>query len=66
MVLPWDVWSGIIKAAFFGLIIGVIASYKGYTASGGARGVGMATTHAVVTCSVAILVMDYVLTVLMF
>ena len=66
MVLPWDVWSGIIKAAFFGFAIAVVSSYKGYTASGGARGVGMATTSAVVTCSVVILMLDYFLTLLMF
>ena len=66
MVLPWDVWSGIIKSAFFGFALSVIACYKGYTASGGARGVGMATTQAVVTCSLVILMLDYILTVLMF
>jgi phospholipid/cholesterol/gamma-HCH transport system permease protein len=66
MVVPWDVWSGIIKSAFFGFALSVIACYKGYTAGGGARGVGMATTQAVVTCSMVILMLDYILTVLMF
>ena len=66
MVLPWDIWSGIIKAAFFGLVIGTVACHKGVQAKGGARGVGMATTQAVVTCSVLILMVDYILTVLMF
>jgi phospholipid/cholesterol/gamma-HCH transport system permease protein len=66
VVKPWDVWSGIIKAAAFGFAIAVISCYKGYHASGGARGVGQATTQAVVFSSVTILVVDYFLTVLMF
>jgi phospholipid/cholesterol/gamma-HCH transport system permease protein len=45
---PWDVWSGLIKAAVFGLVIVAISCHAGYTASGGARGVGLATTRAVV------------------
>jgi phospholipid/cholesterol/gamma-HCH transport system permease protein len=65
-VSPWDMWSGIIKAAVFGFAIAVVSCYKGYSAQGGARGVGMATTQAVVVSSVTILVLDYFLTVLMF
>lgn len=65
-MVPWDVWSGLIKAAIFGLIITAIACHSGYTAAGGARGVGMATTKAVVVSSVAILMCDYLLTVIMF
>ena len=38
----------------------------GYTATGGARGVGLATTRAVVYSSVGVLVVDYFLTILMF
>lgn len=63
---PWDVWSGVIKAAVFGVAIATVSCYKGYYASGGARGVGMATTQAVVVSSVAILTLDYFLTVMMF
>lgn len=63
---PWDVWSGLIKAAVFGLVIVAISCHAGYTASGGARGVGLATTRAVVYSSVAVLVFDYFLTVVMF
>ena len=66
VVVPWDVWSGIIKAAAFGVAITVIACFKGFYASGGARGVGLATTQAVVYGSVAILALDYFLTVMMF
>jgi len=66
VVEPWDVWSGIIKAAVFGFAIGTISCFKGFHASGGARGVGVATTHAVVYSSVTILALDYFLTVMMF
>ena len=59
------IYSGI-KAACFGLAIGLVACYKGYYASGGAKGVGEATTSSVVTSSIAILVIDYVLTVFMY
>lgn len=66
VVVPWDVWSGLIKSALFGLVIVAIACHAGYTASGGARGVGMATTRAVVYSSIGVLVCDYFMTVLMF
>lgn len=66
VVKPWDVWSGLIKSAVFGVVITSIACHAGYQASGGARGVGLATTRAVVYSSVAVLVVDYFLTVLMF
>ena len=65
-MVPWDVWSGLIKAAIFGFVITAIACNAGYSASGGARGVGLATTKAVVYSSVAVLICDYLLTVLMF
>lgn len=60
-----DILGGLIKAAIFGLMITLIASYKGFNASGGAKGVGEATTEAVVLSSVLILVSDYFLTALM-
>lgn len=66
VLVPWDVWSGLIKAALFGLVIVAVACHAGYTASGGARGVGMATTKAVVYSSIGVLVCDYFCTVLMF
>jgi phospholipid/cholesterol/gamma-HCH transport system permease protein len=55
-----------IKALCFGLIIGLVGCYKGFYASGGAKGVGQATTSSVVTSSVAILLVDYVLTTMMW
>ncbi len=61
-----DIIQGLIKAVGFGLIIALVACYKGYYATGGARGVGIATTKSVVVSSVLILVSDYVMTALMF
>ena len=61
-----DVFSGLIKSACFGLILGGIGCYKGFHTSGGAQGVGIATTEAVVLASVLILINDYFLTAIMF
>jgi phospholipid/cholesterol/gamma-HCH transport system permease protein len=60
--VPKDLFMGIIKAAFFGFIVSSISCRHGYFASGGARGVGVATTRAVVESCVAILVSNYILT----
>lgn len=57
-----DVYSGIIKSIVFGFIFGWVSCYKGYTCGFGAVGVNKATTQAVVTASVAVLVVDYFLT----
>ena len=57
-----DVYSGLIKSLVFGLIFGWVSCYKGYTCGFGAVGVNKATTQAVVTASVAVLVVDYFLT----
>lgn len=59
---PWDVISGLIKAAVFGLIVALMGCYHGFTASGGARGVGRAATYAVVSAAVLIFAADYLLT----
>ena len=61
-----DIYNGLIKAAFFGIIMSVICCYKGFNTKGGAEGVGRATTEAVVASCLTILVSDYVLTSLMF
>ena len=57
-----DVLSGFAKSFFFGLTVSWIACYKGWTCGFGAVGVNRATTSAVVTSSVIILVLDYFLT----
>ncbi|MBM4343372.1 MAG: ABC transporter permease [Deltaproteobacteria bacterium] len=59
---PADIACSVVKGTAFGAIIGAIAAYKGFWATGGSRGVGLATTSTVVTASVAVLVMDYVIT----
>jgi phospholipid/cholesterol/gamma-HCH transport system permease protein len=58
---PPDIVGGLIKAAAFGFFIAIISCYKGMNARGGARGVGEATTQAVVLSSVTVLVADYFL-----
>jgi len=50
---------------FFGIVIALVGCYKGYHAKGGARGVGMATTQAVVIGSISIFVLDYILTTIL-
>lgn len=60
----WDVGSGLVKAAVFGFIVALMGCYHGYNASGGARGVGRATTHAVVSSAILIFASDYFLTTL--
>ena len=57
-----DVVSGLAKAAVFGFVIALMGTYCGYNSKGGAQGVGSATTTAVVSSSILILALDYVLT----
>ena len=61
-----DVVSGLVKAATFGFIISTISCYNGYYSSKGARGVGSATTMAVVQSSILILLSNYLITELFF
>lgn len=61
-----DLFSGLIKGAFFGAILAIVGCYKGYNTSGGAEGVGQSATQSVVLSSVSILIADYVLTAIMF
>lgn len=61
-----DVISGLVKAAVFGFIIAVMSCYHGYYSDKGARGVGSATTAAVVSSSVLILIFNYLITELFF
>jgi phospholipid/cholesterol/gamma-HCH transport system permease protein len=59
-----DVLQSLVKASVFGLLLGWIATYRGYTCAPNAAGVSRATTSTVVTSSVCILLADYVLTAL--
>jgi phospholipid/cholesterol/gamma-HCH transport system permease protein len=61
-----DVFSGLIKAAVFGLILSVTGCSKGFYTTGGAEGVGRSTTSAVVMGSVVILLSDFFLTKILF
>ena len=61
-----DMYSGIVKAGFFGLLIGIVGCTEGFNCKGGAEGVGKATTRAVVISCMSILVADYFLTAWMF
>ncbi|MEN9825438.1 MAG: hypothetical protein RI953_1183 [Pseudomonadota bacterium] len=67
--LQWLVWvsdiqKGMVKALVFGFIISTIACYKGFYARGGAKGVGEATTQAVVASLLTILVVDFFISLL--
>ena len=62
----WDVVSGLLKGAAFGLIVALSGCWFGMRAGGGAAGVGRATTNAVVAASVGILAANFVLTGLFF
>ena len=59
---PADIMHGLYKALVFGALVSIITTWRGYAASGGARGVGEGTTRAVVFSSIAVLVADYVIT----
>jgi phospholipid/cholesterol/gamma-HCH transport system permease protein len=61
-----DYLSGLFKAAVFGWLIAVIGCQRGFYTTGGAAGVGRATTQAVVVASIAILISDFFLTKLLF
>ena len=57
-----DVVSGLTKAAVFGFMVALMGCYHGYHSRGGAQGVGAATTNAVVSASILILIFNYFLT----
>ena len=59
---PWFMWMSIIKGIFFAFIISTVSSYMGYTVKGGSVEVGKASTDAVVSSSVLILLSDVFLT----
>ena len=62
--LCWEQTRGrpLERAAVFGFLIALMGCYHGYTSKGGAQGVGMATTSAVVSASMLILTFNYFLT----
>lgn len=61
-----DFITGVVKGGVFGTLIGIIACANGLRVSGGAAGVGRATTYTVVECIVAIVAADLVFTAIFF
>jgi len=61
-VQPMDVVSGLVKAAVFGYLIALMGCYHGFKSRGGAQGVGAATTNAVVSGAILVLVFNYIIT----
>ena len=61
-----DVVSGLVKAGVFGFFVALMGCYHGYHSRGGAEGVGAATTNAVVSASILILVSNYLITGMFF
>ena len=57
-----DVWMGLIKPFFLGLVIVTIGCHVGLRTTGGTQGVGRSTTNAVVAASVVVLVVDFFVT----
>jgi phospholipid/cholesterol/gamma-HCH transport system permease protein len=57
-----DILHGLFKATAFGVVVSIVATYRGYAAAGGAKGVGEGTTRAVVMSSVSVLVVNYFIT----
>jgi phospholipid/cholesterol/gamma-HCH transport system permease protein len=59
-----DILGCFLKSVIFGLLLGLIATYRGYHCAPSARGVSAATTQTVVVASVSILIIDYFVTAL--
>ncbi|MFK7898040.1 MAG: MlaE family lipid ABC transporter permease subunit [Myxococcota bacterium] len=59
-----DVGQSLLKSLVFGMLLGLVATYKGHSCAPDAAGVARATTSTVVTASVCILVSDYMITAL--
>jgi phospholipid/cholesterol/gamma-HCH transport system permease protein len=59
---PWDAYYSLIKSIFFGGTIGLVSCFMGISTQQGAEGVGRATTGAVVSSSVLVLLLDVLVT----
>mgnify|MGYP002783659191 CR=1 FL=1 len=65
--ISWlDFMGGVIKSSVFGFVIALVSTFRGFTATGGAQGVGNATKQTVVIASVAILALNYLLGLIIF
>lgn len=65
-VMPWDFIGGVLKTPVFGLIVALVACQQGLRTSGGAVGVGRATTSTVVISMVLIYIANYFLAAVLF
>ena len=63
VLTPFDVVQGLLKSVVFGILIALVATSNGFMASGGAEGLGRATTRSVVLCIAAIVIADMVFTI---
>ena len=61
-----DVITGLVKAAVFGFIVTLMGCYQGYHSRGGAQGVGAATINSVVSSSILILILNYLISAMFF
>jgi phospholipid/cholesterol/gamma-HCH transport system permease protein len=61
-VKPWDVFVGLLKAIVFGGVLSLVACHRGFNSQPGAEGVGRAATQAFVYAFVAIIILDFILT----
>jgi phospholipid/cholesterol/gamma-HCH transport system permease protein len=61
-----DFLRGLVKSSFFGLIIALVGSYQGLRTHGGAAGVGIATTRAVVTSIITIFITNFLLSYMLY
>ena len=61
-----DVFSGLVKASVFGFLVALMGCYHGFNSKRGAQGVGAATTNAVVSSSILILIFNYIITEMFF
>ena len=65
-LVPSDFYTGLIKAGVFGLLLGLIACTNGLRVTGGAAGVGRATTNTVVQTTVAIVIADLLFSMIFY
>lgn len=56
----WTIFEGLVRCAFFSGIVATVSTYKGFTASGGARGVGQAVTQSAIYINVYIVLANYI------
>ena len=61
-----DLYGGLMKTAVFGMIISIVACYRGLNTKGGAKGVGEATTSSVVITLISLFIVNYFLSMLLF